>query len=76
MLELTSDERRVMVGVRTTTISKALPLRADEPSLASIPTDDAALDHGHSDLFNANDVVWSKIVQWLRNHDDDNSCSE
>ena len=35
-------------------------------------------DYGHGDLFNARkakDVVWSKILAWLRNHDDDNSCS-
>ena len=39
----------------------------------------AALDYGHGDLFNARkakDVVWSKILAWLKNHDDDNSCSE
>ena len=37
-----------------------------------------AIDYGHGDLFNASNaksVVWSKILAWLKNHDDDNSCS-
>jgi hypothetical protein len=43
------------------------------------PPDQAELDFGHFDLMsadNAQDVVWSRILQWLQDHTDDNSCSE
>ena len=42
------------------------------------PPDRRQLDYGHLDPLNASNaknVVWSKILAWLRNHDDDNSCS-
>ena len=41
--------------------------------------DQAALDFAHIDLFdadNAQDVVWRRILDWLNDHVEDNSCSE
>jgi hypothetical protein len=41
------------------------------------PPSQKALDYGHSDLLiadNAETVVWSRIVEWLRAHADDRSC--
>jgi hypothetical protein len=43
------------------------------------PPDQVALDFAHVDLFdadNAQDVVWSRILDWLQDHQEDNSCSE
>jgi hypothetical protein len=43
------------------------------------PPDQAELDYGHDDLMiadNAKDVVWSRILDWLKDHQDDSSCSE
>jgi hypothetical protein len=43
------------------------------------PPDQSALDYGHFDLLiadNAQEVVWSRILSWLNNHQQDNSCSE
>jgi hypothetical protein len=43
------------------------------------PPDQAALDYGHVDLVladNARDLVWSRILDWLNGHQEDNSCSE
>jgi hypothetical protein len=43
------------------------------------PPDQAALDFAHIDIFdadNAQDVVWSKILYWLQDHQQDDSCSE
>jgi pimeloyl-ACP methyl ester carboxylesterase len=41
------------------------------------PPSQKALDYGHSDLLiadNAETVVWSRIVEWLRAHAGDQSC--
>jgi hypothetical protein len=41
------------------------------------PPSQVALDYGHADIFdatNAKDVAWSKILAWLRDHEEDNSC--
>jgi hypothetical protein len=41
------------------------------------PPDEAVLDYGHDDPLiagNAKDLVWSKILRWLRDHEGDNSC--
>jgi len=38
-----------------------------------------AQDYGHFDLMsadNAQDVVWSRILDWLNGHQEDNSCSQ
>jgi hypothetical protein len=43
------------------------------------PSDEAWLDYGHFDLMsadNAKDVVWSRILHWLQDHEEDESCSE
>jgi hypothetical protein len=43
------------------------------------PPDQVWLDYGHDDLMvadNAKDVVWSRILDWLKDHQDDSSCSE
>jgi hypothetical protein len=43
------------------------------------PPDQAALDFAHTVLFdagNALEVVWSKILQWLQDHEEGDSCLE
>jgi pimeloyl-ACP methyl ester carboxylesterase len=43
------------------------------------PPERAWLDFGHADLFNANDapdLVWSDILDWLKEHEKDKSCSK
>jgi pimeloyl-ACP methyl ester carboxylesterase len=42
------------------------------------PPDQQAFDFGHVDLFYAEDaqkLLWSNILQWLKKHQHDNSCS-
>jgi hypothetical protein len=42
------------------------------------PPDQQAFDFGHVDLFyaeDAQDLLWSNILQWLQKHQQDNSCS-
>lgn len=42
------------------------------------PPDQQAFDFGHVDLFYAEDaqkLLWSDILQWLKKHQHDNSCS-
>lgn len=43
------------------------------------PPERAWLDFGHADLFNANDapaLVWSDILDWVKQHEQDTSCSK
>jgi pimeloyl-ACP methyl ester carboxylesterase len=42
------------------------------------PSEQQAFDFGHVDLFyaeNAQKLLWSDILQWLKKHEHDNSCS-
>jgi hypothetical protein len=42
------------------------------------PPDQQAFDFGHVDLFYAEDaqnLLWTNILQWLEKHQHDNSCS-
>jgi hypothetical protein len=64
------------LGLYTLTLLGSQDIQHDIVSF--YPPDQYALDYGHFDLLaanNAQDVVWSRILQWLQNHPGDNSCS-